>query len=94
MTMATLANYNQTYPPPPSPFEMIDLITPPVPADSNLISFGRWCRSAIDHHRDSIVTGQYVIGTGDQHSFGRNTCILQLHIFLPFSDSSVRTLVE
>ncbi len=32
-----------------------------VTADSNLISFGRLCRSAIDHSTNS---GQYVIGTG------------------------------
>ena len=44
-----------------------------VPADSNLISLGRLCQSAIDHHRHSTNTGQCVIGTDGQNSFGRNT---------------------
>ena len=34
-----------------------------VTADSNLISFGRLYRSAIDHHRHSTDTGQCAIGT-------------------------------
>ena len=35
-----------------------------VTADSNFISFGRLCRSAIDHRHYSINTGQCAIGTG------------------------------
>ena len=42
-------------------------------ADSNLISFSRLCRSAIDHHRHSTNTGQYAIGAGGQFGVGVNT---------------------
>ena len=35
-------------------------------AAANLISFGRLCRSAIDHHRHSTDAGQCAIGTGGQ----------------------------
>ena len=37
-----------------------------VTATPNLISFRRWCRSAIDHRRHFIDTGQCAIGTGGQ----------------------------
>ena len=44
-----------------------------VTADSNLISFGRLCRSAIDDHRPSTNTGQCAIGTAGQFGVGGNT---------------------
>ena len=50
-----------------------------VPADSNSISFGKLCRSAIDHHRHSINTGQCaisrVVNLGAGVTFAR-----QLHV--------------
>ena len=44
-----------------------------VTATPNLISFRMWCRSAIDHRRHSIDTGQCAIGTGGQFGGGGNT---------------------
>ena len=60
---------------------MFSLAPPDVPAAPNLISFGRWCRSAIDHHRQSTNTGQCAIGTGGKFGVGGNTAARFKHTF-------------
>ena len=52
---------------------MFSLAPPHVTADSNLISFRRLYRSAIDHHRQSTDARKYAFGTGGQFWGGGNT---------------------
>ena len=44
-----------------------------VTADSNLISFGRLYRSAIDHHRQSTDLGQCDVSATGQFRIGGNS---------------------
>ena len=55
-----------------------------VPADSNLISFCRLCRSAIDHHRHSTNSGQCAIGAGGQFGGDGNRHTLKQLVYLHF----------
>ena len=54
-----------------------------VTADSNSISFGKLCRSEIEHHRHSKDTGQCAIGT--RGGGGGNTSVLDL-LNAPFTE--------